>query len=252
MQLAGRAEKTPEMIEAQIALMRRQLSINGKKGGKIVQDACKAFWLNQDMTEEMYDIVVAVFSGGDMVREAHRKSNSGESLDATETRIVLGCKAGGEKGGYTVAQAFLRMQLQIPLREEDREIVANYQQRRIELQEKAEARGDDAKEYKFRCIREDENGETCGGIRFCLLTTWASCPICRKKEYAYNDYWEMADQTEKPKPTEHLVCCSFNPANHFVGYHGICQMCCGSTHRIGGGHFLPTDERIQIQKYYLE
>jgi hypothetical protein len=85
MQLAGRAEKTPEMIEAQTALMRRQLSINGKKGGKIVQDACKAFWLNKDMTEEMNDIVVAIFSGG-------------------------------EKGGDVVKQAFLRMQLRMPLR----------------------------------------------------------------------------------------------------------------------------------------
>jgi hypothetical protein len=213
MQLAGRAEKTPEMIEAQTALMRRQLSINGKKGGKIVQDACKAFWLNKDMTEEMNDIVVAVFSGGDIVKEA-----------------------------------FSRMQLQIPLRKKHRKVIANYKQRCIELQEKAEARGDDAKVYKFKCIREDENGETCGGLRSCLLTTCATCPICRKVAYPYNDeYWAMADQTEKPKPTEHLVCCSVNPANHFVGYHRSYHYCCGSRYQINGfGHFLPTNEQIQI------
>jgi hypothetical protein len=194
---------------------------------------------------------VAIFSGGEKggntVKEAHRKSDAGESLNETETRIVLGCKAGGEKGGDIVAQAFLRMQLQIPLRKEDREIIANYQQRRIELQEMAEARGDDAKVYKFKCIRKDENGETCGGLLSCLLTTQAKCPKCRKVAYPYkDDYWAMANQTEKPKPTEHLVCCSFNPTNHFVGYHGIRQMCCGSTHRIGGGHFLPIDEQTQI------
>jgi hypothetical protein len=353
LQIAGRDgnKMTSSMIEARVALMIQQCVKNGRKGGKMVQDACRAFVMNEDMTETQIDIVVGVYAGGDMVKdahrksdagesldatetrivlgckaggekggdmvkeahrksdagesldatetrivfgckaggdmvkeanrksdagesldatetrivlgckaggekggdmvkEAHRKSDAGESLDATETRIVLGCKAGGEKGGDTVAQAFLRMQLQIPLRKEDREIIANYQQRRIELQEMAEARGDDAKVYKLKCIREDEDGETCGGLLSCLLTTRAKCPKCRKRACPYQDdfcdFWEMADQTEKPKPTEHLVCCSVNPANHIVGYHGSNQMCCGSTHRIGGGHFLPIDEQIQI------
>jgi hypothetical protein len=132
-------------------------------------------------------------------------------------------------------------------RMQHRKVIANHYDRRcIELQEKAEARGDDAKEYKFKCMRKDEDGETCGGLRSCLLTTQAKCPKCRKKACPYTDYWAMADQTEKPKPTEHLVCCSVNPANHFVGYHSRSQNCCGSTHKIGGGHFLPNDEQIQI------
>jgi hypothetical protein len=79
------------------------------------------------------------------------------------------------------------MQLQIPLREEHQEIIANHQQRRIELQEMAEARDDDAKEYEFKCIREDEDGERCGGLLSCLLTTCATCPKCCKRAFPYQD-----------------------------------------------------------------
>jgi hypothetical protein len=64
---------------------------------------------------------------------------------------------------------------------------------------------------------KDEDGEISGRIRSCLLTTQSSCPKCHKAACPYkDDYWEMkmADQTEKPKPTEHLVRCSVNPANH--------------------------------------
>jgi hypothetical protein len=168
--------------------------------------------MNEDMTETQIDIVVGVFAGGDVVK-----------------------------------QAFIRWQLGMPLLKEHRKIIANYQQRRIELQEMAEARGDDAKVYKFKCIRKDEDGETCGGLLSCLLTTCAKCPKCCKRAYPYQDaFWAMANQTEKPKPIEHLLCCSVNPANHFVGYHGSSQTCCGSTHNFGGGHFLPIDEQIQI------
>jgi hypothetical protein len=148
LQIAGRDghKMTSSMIEARVALMIQQCMKNGRKGRKMVQDACRAFVMNEDMTETQIDIVVGVYAGGDVVK-----------------------------------QAFIRWQLGMPLLKEHRKIIDSHLKRQIKRQETAEARGDDAKVYKFKCIREDENGETCGGLLSCLLTTCAKCPKCCKK-----------------------------------------------------------------------